>query len=67
MQMCLSTANTEVTHRARWACCGPTHTLPGKMQMLAPQPHKLQHVHIEADTKVRLSWKEGKGPWLFYQ
>lgn len=28
MQMCLSTANTEVTHRARWACCGPTHALP---------------------------------------
>lgn len=34
--------------------------MPGKVQMPMPQPHELHHTDIDADAKVRLSWKGGR-------
>lgn len=39
---------------------------PEKAQMLTPQSSSL-HVHSKADTQVKMSWKEGEGPWPFHQ
>jgi len=44
----------------------PSSRLPGT-QMPTPQPDKLQHVGIKANTQVRLNWREGKGPRPFHQ
>lgn len=37
---------------------------PEKAQMVTPQSSSL-HVHSKADTKVRMSWKRGRGAMAF--
>lgn len=58
-------------HSTQSSHTGPTgphvfFPIPGKVQMLTPQSSSL-HVHSKADTQVRMSWKEGEGPWPFHQ